>query len=187
VCSLGDVPTDPYIPPDPAARPRQQQNLPPGLALPPASGWEAERPGDLGPGQPQGDLLGTPGPNVGFAYTLVEQAKDRFHLGEHEDIHDVGPVIAELAGRRAALFGRAPVMRDITHAAMILGYEGNASAEWITARTLLVQEAGHSYPKRRAIVDSVPEHALRSGPDTVQSDGEAWRALTAGVDRQPTM
>ncbi|MFM8972308.1 MAG: hypothetical protein ACKOOG_06650, partial [Actinomycetota bacterium] len=40
------MPTDPYIPADLAARPRQQQNLPPGVAVPPAAGWRADRPGD---------------------------------------------------------------------------------------------------------------------------------------------
>ena len=71
------MPTDPFVPPDPNARPRQQQNLPPGVALPPASDWRPDRPGDLGPGQPEGALLGRPGPNVGYAYTLAQRAKDR--------------------------------------------------------------------------------------------------------------
>ena len=65
-------------PPDPADRPRQQQNLPPGLALPPAgrlAGRPARRP--RRPGSPSGALLGRPGPNVGYAYTLAERVADR--------------------------------------------------------------------------------------------------------------
>ena len=42
------VPTDPFVPSELADRPRQQQNLPPGLAPPPARDWRADRPGDLG-------------------------------------------------------------------------------------------------------------------------------------------
>ncbi len=75
------VPTDPFVPPDPSARPRQQQNLPPGVALPPANDWRSDRPGDLGPDQPEGALFGRPGPNVGYAYTLAQRAKARLRLG----------------------------------------------------------------------------------------------------------
>src|SRR5215470_16796743 len=129
------MPTDPYIPADPDARPRQQQNLPPGVALPPAQQWSADRPGDLGPEQPTGELFGNPGPNVGFAYTLAEKAKARLQLGPYEDTHDVVPVVAEVAGKRAASFGRAPVMPDVERAIAILGYDGSADDAFVAART----------------------------------------------------
>ena len=70
------MPTDPFVPSDPSARPRQQQNLPPGVALPPANDWRSDRPGDLGADQPEGALFGRPGPNVGYAYTLAQRAKE---------------------------------------------------------------------------------------------------------------
>ena len=108
--SVRGVPTDPFVPADPADLPRQQQNLPPGTALPPARRWRSDRPGDLESASPQGGLFGNPGPNVGFAYTLAEHVVDRIALAEHEDIHDVIPVIAEIAGRRAALL--RPRARD---------------------------------------------------------------------------
>jgi hypothetical protein len=155
------VPTDPFVPPDPSSRPRQQQNLPPGVALPPAAGWRPERPGDLGPRQPQGELLGRPGPNVGYAYTLAERAKDRVRVGPHEHLDDAVSVIAEVAGKRAASFGRAPVMPDIDLAIKALGYDGTADNQFVELRTRLVQDAGHSYLRRRAIVDAVPDTALR--------------------------
>jgi hypothetical protein len=170
------VPTDPYVSPDPADRPRQQQNLPPGVALPPASRWSAGRPGELGPVQPEGRLFGAPGPNVGYAYTLAERAKDRIQIGEHEDIHDVVPVVAEIAGKRAALFGRAPVMRDVELAAALLGYDGSADDEFAGLRAQLVREAGHSYPRRRAVVDSVPDRLLRASPSEMQTQLDGWRA-----------
>ena len=40
-------------------------------------------------GQPSGALLGTPGPNVGYAYTLAERVADRLRLGPHEHADDV--------------------------------------------------------------------------------------------------
>ena len=170
------MPTDPYVPADPDARPRQQQNLPPGVALPPASDWRADRPGDLGPAQPQGDLFGNPGPNVGFAYTLAERAKNRLKLGPHEHAHDVVPVVAEVAGKRAVLFGRAPVMADVERAIAILGYDGSADPSFVTTREQLVREAGHSYPRRRRVVDAVPDEALRAnGPDSASVIAD-WRA-----------
>jgi hypothetical protein len=181
------VPTDPYVPADPDARPRQQQNLPPGVALPPASDWRANRPGDLGPRQPEGKLFGDPGPNVGYAYTLAQRAKDRLRLGPHEHDSDVVAVVAEIAGRRAASFGRAPVMTDVDRAIALLGYDGSASADFVESRTLLTQEAGHSYPRRRALVDAVPEDLLRTGD--VKSSVDSWRAQLVSqlLPGRPTM
>ena len=122
---VGSVPTDPFVPSDPSARPRQQQNLPPGVALPPADDWRSDRPGDLGPDQPEGALFGRPGPNVGYAYTLAQRAKDRLRLGPFEHADDAVAVIAEVAGKRAAQFGRAPVIGDIDLAIALLGYDGS--------------------------------------------------------------
>ena len=68
------MPTDPFVPSELADRPRHRQNLPPGLAPPPARDWRADRPGDQGGAPVEGDLLGRPGPNVGYAYTLAARA-----------------------------------------------------------------------------------------------------------------
>jgi hypothetical protein len=171
------VPTDPFVSPDPDARPRQQQNLPPGVALPPAEAWTPDRPGDLGPHQPEGELLGNPGPNVGYAYNLVERVKDELSLAPHEHASDAAAVVAEVAGKRAASYGRAPVMPDIKRAMAILGYDGSASDDFARTRTLAVQEAAHEYPKRRKVVDAVPEALLR---DT-NADVSEWRREFASV------
>jgi hypothetical protein len=170
------VPTDPFVPPDPSARPRQQQNLPPGVALPPATDWRSDRPGDLGPEQPGGALFGRPGPNVGFAYTLAHRAKDRLRLGPFEHAEDAIAVVAEVAGKRAALFGRAPVIGDIDVAMALLGYDGSAADDFVKARSALVHEAGHSYRRRRAIVDAAPDALLRSRTTQATAEIESWRA-----------
>jgi len=170
------VPTDPFVPADPSARPRQQQNLPPGVALPPANDWRSDRPGDLGPNPPAGALFGRPGPNVGYAYTLAQRAKDRLRLGPFEHAEDAVAVVAEVAGKRAAQFGRAPVIGDIELAIALLGYDGSANEAFVKARSALVHEAGHEYRRRRALVDAVPDALLRVRPAQAAAEIESWRA-----------
>jgi hypothetical protein len=172
------MPTDPFVSPDPADRPRQQQNLPPGVALPPAGRWRPDRPGDLGPAQPEGRLLGVPGPNVGYAYTLAQRAKDRLRIGPHEREEDVVSVIAEIAGKRAALFGRAPIIGDIDAAVTILGYDGSAGDDFAELRSHLVREAEHDYSRRRSVVDAVPDRLLRLNPSDLGEHVEEWRSQT---------
>jgi hypothetical protein len=168
------VPTDPYVSPDPDDHPRQQQNLPPGVAYPPAKRWVPTRPGDNPVGQPTGPLRGAPGPNIGYAYTLANRIKDRLKLAPHEYIGDALAVVAEIAARRAASFGRAPVIRDVEFAATLLGYDTND--DWATTRALLVHEASHDYYRRRAVVDSVPEELLRAAPSEIRTLAAQWRA-----------
>jgi hypothetical protein len=178
------VPTDPFVAPDLDDRPRQQQNLPPGLGYPPARSWRADRPGDLAPGrsrapQPGGTLRGRPGPNVGYAYTLAERARDRFRLAPHEDLHDAISVVAEIAMKRAAAFGRAPVIGDVELAMALLGYDetDDVFGAW---RARAVHGAAHDYPARRAIVDSVPDALLvKCTPDEIAH----WRAASSGRAR----
>ena len=67
------MPTDPFVAPTLDDAPRQQPNLAPGVRYPPAKRWYADRPGDLEAGQPTGEFLGRPGPNVGYALTLAEE------------------------------------------------------------------------------------------------------------------
>jgi hypothetical protein len=170
------VPTDPFVAPDIDDKPRQQQNLPPGLGYPPAKAWRADRPGDLGPGQPHGTLRGTPGPNVGYGYTLAERVRDRIQVAAHEDRHDAISVIAEVAMKRAAAFGRAPVIGDVELAMTLLGYDGRADDAFVAWRTRAVHDAAHDYLLRRAIVDSVPEALLAKTGADVGSEIASWRA-----------
>ena len=104
-------------PPDLDDRPRQQQNLPPGVALPPARRWRADRPGDLvGPAQPRRARCSAgPGPNVGYAYTLAERVRATgFELAPHEHVRRRrsrwSPRSRASAPRRSA---GAPVIGDV--------------------------------------------------------------------------
>jgi hypothetical protein len=177
---IGGVPTDPFVSPDPDDKPSQQQNLPPGVAYPPAKGWQPNRPGDNPIGQPAGPLRGAPGPNVGYAYTLANRIKDRLKLASHEYVGDALAAIAEIAARRAASFGRAPVIRDVEFAASLLGYDNNGD-DWAKSRVLLVHEASHDYYRRRALVDSVPDDVLRAAPNEVREVAARWRAQAPAV------
>ena len=72
-----EMPTDPFVAPTVDEEPRQEPNLAPGVQMPPAHAWRADRPGDLVGGQPEGALFGSPGPNIGYALTLAERMRDR--------------------------------------------------------------------------------------------------------------
>jgi hypothetical protein len=172
------VPTDPFVPERLEDEPRQLPNLAPGVKVPPAKSWRADRPGDLPEGQPEGMLLGSPGPNVGYALTLAERVRDQFDLAPHEHVDDAIAVVAEVAMRRAAAYGRAPVMHDLEIALRILGYRGGADPEFVEWRAKSVSGAHHEYAVRRVLVDAIPVDVLKLAPDAVGDHvAEARRAL----------
>jgi hypothetical protein len=158
------MPTDPFVAPELDDRPRQEANLAPGVHLPAAQGWKADRPGDLVAGQPTGDLLGRPGPNIGYAVTLAARLRDSAQLAPHEHVADALAVIAELGMKRAASFGRAPTMPDVEIAASLLGYHGDADEAFSSWRCEIAHGADHEYGVRRAVVDAVPDAVLRLPP-----------------------
>jgi hypothetical protein len=175
------VPTDPYVPETIDSEPRQLPNLAPGVRLPPATGWRAERPGDLVAGQPHGPLLGSPGPDVGYARLLVELRHDRFVLSPYEQLEDAAAIVAELAMRRAASFGRAPVIADVDVAMELLGYVGDVPVETPTWRLVLVDGAAHEYVTRRRIVDAVPLDVLQLPSERVAPEVSATREALEAV------
>jgi hypothetical protein len=158
------MPTDPFVAPGRDDLPRQETNLAPGVHLPAAKQWRANRPGDLLAGQPTGPLLGRPGPNVGYAILLTHRLAERFQLGPHESVHDAIAVVSELAMKRAASFGRAPVITDVEAAAKLLGYQGEVRPEFVEWRADAVRGVDHSYDLRRSFVDAVPDAELRMPP-----------------------
>jgi hypothetical protein len=155
------------------------------MAYPPARAWRGGRPGDLPHEQADGPLLGRPGPNVGYALALVDRAKARFSLGAHEHVDDAAAVVAEIAMRRAAAFGRAPVVRDVELAVALLGYDGSADEGFVATRTRLVHDAAHAYTTRRSLVDAVPDDLLRASPSQARGPAAAWRAGMAPPPAAP--
>lgn len=155
------MPTDPYVPVTLDEEPRQEPNLAPGVHMPPPRHWRADRPGDLGALQPKGAMLGSPGPNVGYAMNLVDRARSRMKLEPNELADDAVAVVAALAMKRASTFGRGPTVNDVDFAMELLGYSGEAPADVKAWRPDVVRAAGHDYSVRRAIVDTVGTGLLR--------------------------
>jgi len=93
--------TDPFVAARIEDKPRQKQNLAPGVNYPAARPWRADRPGELRSGQPRGVLFGAPGPDIGYALTLVERSRDRLALAPHEHFAAAAAVVGGVAMRRA--------------------------------------------------------------------------------------
>jgi hypothetical protein len=160
--------TDPFVATSIEDVPRQEQNLAPGVHRPPARPWLANRPGEvLGRTQPRGPRLGSPGPNIGYALTLVERVRERVALAPHEHFADAAAVIGELAMKRAASFGRAPVIADVEGAMLVLGYQGGVDPDFAKWRVQAVRGAHEEYWRRRAIVDAVDLDDLRAVPSAL--------------------
>ncbi|HSO94729.1 MAG TPA: hypothetical protein VLV81_01670 [Acidimicrobiia bacterium] len=161
---------DPFVAPTLDDTPRQQPNLAPGVHMPAARPWRPDRPGDVvAYGQPHGKLLGDPGPNIGYALTLALRLHDKVQLAPTEHLDDAIAVVSELAMKRAASYGRAPVMADLEAAALILGYLGGCDPDDALWRVEAVTEAAHDYPARRAVCDAVDLDALRLAPSVLTS------------------
>jgi hypothetical protein len=168
---------DPFVADTLADEPRQARNLAPGVSMPPARPWVADRPGDdVSAGQPHGRLFGTPGPNIGYALTLAHRLGDRLALGPHEHLEDALAVVSELAMKRAASYGRAPVLADVECGALLLGYLGGCDPDDVLWRIEAVEGAEHDYPTRRAVCDAADPDGLRLTPDEL---GRRTRDLRA--------
>ena len=143
--------------------------------------WMPRRPGDLVGGQPSGDGFGSPGPDQGYAYLLARRFEGTLKLGEDEQESDAlaGAVLVGL--KRASLFGRAPVIHDLTVALTIWGYlDDDAPADLVALRRRLFEEVGNPnhYLEQRRIVDAVPPDTLSLQPSAVtERHRHDWRSL----------
>lgn len=174
---------DPFVPEALDDEPRQLRNLAPGVVVPPAEAWWADRPAELGPRQPSGPMRGNPGPDIGYALSLVERRRDVFKLAPHEHFTDAAAVVSEVAMKRAAGFGRAPVLADLDLAIDLLGYREPPADGLAAWRRRATHEAAHLYPVRRAIVDRVPAEVLRlPNGEAAARVPEVRAALVAGAD-----
>jgi hypothetical protein len=169
---------DPYVPTLPEDAPRRS------VAIPPATGWRAARPGDIdpavGPGC-NGVLFGTPGPDSGYALTLAEQFHDQITVVRPETVHDAEAIAAQVAMRRGGLFGRAPVRADVEVGFTLFGWLGDAPAELVAWRRLAVAGVSHDYPRRVGLVVAIPELVVRQRPDQIREQMSDWRHLL-GLD-----
>jgi hypothetical protein len=150
--------------------------------------WWAERPAELTDGQPFGPRLGYPGPDPGFVLKLARQFAGKLSLTEGEHERDALAGACAVALRRASLFGRAPVVHDLTIALTIWGFLGEAPKELVARRRPLFEEVAnaHHYPELRRLVDLVSDEALRMSPQQVgQAHRADWRSLLVEVPTHP--
>jgi len=165
---------DPYVPTRPEDAPRRS------VAVPPAAGWRAVRPGDIDPVVGRGGkgvLFGTPGPDSGYALTLAKHFHDQITAVFPETAHDAEYLSAQVAMRRGGVFGRAPVRADVELGFTLFGWLGDAPADLVEWRRKAVVDAGHDYARRVSLVEAIPEWVIRQRPDQVRERMADWKHL----------
>ena len=100
-----------------------------------------------------------------------------------ESTRDVEAGVVGIAMRRASLFGRAPVVHDLTVAFTVFGFlDREPSAELVQRRGELFSGVSnpHHQPALRELVSSVPEETLRlPHRNVVDQHRQNWRLLLA--------
>jgi len=164
-----------YVP-QPAVRPVRSYTSPPRRP----ESWTASRPGDTPAGSPRGDQLGSPGPDQGYVYVLARRYEGQLQLASDEREVDAIVGCIGVALKRASLFGRAPVLADLTVAFTVWGYLGDSPPDLIAYRQPLFEEVANPvhYAEQRRVVDLVPDDALRRSPhDVAEAHRIDWRRL----------
>jgi hypothetical protein len=144
--------------------------------------WLAVRPGDLGTRQPEGLLLGVQGPDQGYALSLARRLRDQLVLTDGERADDAIAGCLGIALRRAALFGRAPVIDDLRLAFNLFGFlDADPPADVVEFRKprFAGLDSHHHYAEARELANLVPESTLRMTADQVAARRGDWRALLA--------
>jgi hypothetical protein len=152
----------------------------PAERMPPAERWFADRPGEIwDKPRPEGKHFGEPGPDQGFGFKPAELFLDRLELTEGEHAEDALAGCVAVGLKRAARFGRAPVIHDMELAFILWGFLGGAPADLVAHRRGLFQAVAHDYWDQRAIADAVPESTLSLTPAQVRERLSDWRTLLA--------
>ncbi|MCP4434084.1 MAG: hypothetical protein GY812_01105 [Actinomycetia bacterium] len=141
--------------------------------------WKADRPGEVVGRQPEGERLGTPGPDQGYAITLANRLSGGLKLTDGEHEADVLAGGAAIAMKRSGLFGRGPMLADVEAALTPWGYfDAAAPDDLVAVRRSMFEEIHHAhhYVARRALVDSVPGELLTQSLDDIEvAYAEGWR------------
>ena len=166
-----------FVPVDPVDRPRSYES-PDHVPDP----WKPDRPAELRGRQPEGRQLGYQGPDQGYALLLADRFTDRVETQPGESREDALRGCLGIALRRASIFGRAPVIHDLTVALTAWGWlDANPPADLVAVRRPTfagVANVVHHYAEARAIADQVPEATLRMTPQQVADAYPAgWREL----------
>ena len=167
-----------YVPRSPGHSPKVYES-PPWQHEP----WLGHGTADLVAGQPRGPGFGNPGPDQGHALILGERFREKLALRPGEDADDALAGAVGIALRRASLFGRAPVIHDVSVALTVWGFlDGQAPDDLVALRRGLFEGTSdvRHHDQLQHVVDRVPEATLRRTPDDVRSAYSSdWRALLA--------
>ena len=161
-----------YVPvrPTDRVRPSDRLNVP--------GAWRQDRPGevlDLTP--PAGDRFGSAGPDLGYGLKLAKRLEHQLQVPVGEDVEDAVAGCFACGARRAASFGRAPVIYDFQWAYTLWGYLGQPPADLVAARARVLRGAAHDYWHQRRVVDAVDDEALRLTPQQVAARIGEWRSF----------
>jgi hypothetical protein len=147
--------------------------------MPPPDRWVADRPAEVvvGAAPPRGRRFGTPGPDQGFGLKLARLLAVRVQLAEHEHLDDAIAGCVAVGLKRAARFGRAPVIHDMELGYTVWGFFGGAPTDLVAYRRTLFLGAHHDYWRKRAIADRVREDTLLLTPDDAATRLTDWKSL----------
>ena len=143
--------------------------------------WIARRPGELRAGNPRGVAFGDPGPDQGYCVILAKRLAGNVILQTGEELDDVIAGCVGVGLKRASIFGRAPIIHDMTAAYTIWGFlDPSPDAELARLRKAAFDECalpGH-YGERRRIVAAVRDDAVRKPHPTIADHyASDWRSL----------
>jgi hypothetical protein len=154
----------------------------PSALLPTPQQWFLGRPADETTlEQPKGPRFGAPGPDLGYGLKLARMLRPKLVLREAELDEDVIAGCFACGARRAAHFGRAPVIYDMEWAYTIWGYLGDAAKEvpeeLVVWRKTMFRGASSHYWEQREIVDAVRLETLNLTPAEARQKLGSWREL----------
>lgn len=143
--------------------------------------WLADRPGELTGPQPEGERLGTPGPDQGYALTLAKRFADRLQLNTGEELSDVLAGAAAIAMKRSGSYGRAPILRDVEAGLTVWGFlDATPDPELVDIRRAWFEEIhqSHHYSELRRVADAVRTEMLERPFDDIEvAYADNWRSV----------
>lgn len=156
-----------FVPVNPTRRVRKYSSPPRRVTTP--SGFRPVA-------QPRSKGMGRVGPDQGYAYRLAGQFE--LHLGGvHRQDAIAGCV--EVATKRAAMSGRAPMVHDMEVAFTVFGFlDPDTDAELAEHRRLWFTELHHphQYRHRRNLADMVCDEVLEKSPEAIKAAYQLdWR------------
>lgn len=109
-----------------------------------------------------GALNGRPGPDQGYALSLLTQLLPTLVLDAAEQPSDVASGLVACAMAIAARNGRAPIARDLEEVASHFSFHGEASPETLATRIERFRGVAHDYQRlRRAVALTEMELSLQ--------------------------